>query len=224
MNKLDNSIKTKNSRKPRALHILFFLFLTGLLLLSYLIPGELVSAQENSPTPAPVLMVKNSADTESMEEPGGIVTFRLEIANQSASSLPVTITVLEDDVYGDLNGQGTCSVPQTIAAGELYSCSFDALLTTTGTGTVNILGMDNEGMEVSGFDGAPVTIVNAIPVIVVAKTADPESIAKPGGNVSFGIEINNNSVSSDPVTISVLEDDIHGDLMVRALVLCRRRS
>ena len=183
MNKLDNSIKTKNSRKPRALHILFFLFLTGLLLLSYLIPGELVSAQENSPTPAPVLMVTNSADPDSMEEPGGIVTFRVEIANQSASSVPVTITVLEDDIHGDLNGQGTCSVPQTIASGESYSCSIDAIVSATETGTVNASGVDNEGKAVSGLDDAPVTITNAIPVIVVTKTADPESIGEPGGNI-----------------------------------------
>ncbi len=212
MNKFVTSQKTKNNMKSRTPFFLFLIFLTGFLFLTNMIPGEPVFAQENSPTPTPVIVVTKTADPVSMDEPGGNVTFSVEIANNSVSSDPVTITVLDDDIHGDLNGQGTCSVPQTIASGDSYSCSFDANVSASETDTVTASGTDEEGTAVSGFDDVTVTITDATPVIVVTKTADPVSMDEPGGNVIFSVEIANNSVSSDPVTITVLDDDIHGDL------------
>ena len=34
----------------------------------------------------------------------------------------VTLTSLTDTVFGDLNGKGTCVLPQTILVGGSYSC------------------------------------------------------------------------------------------------------
>ena len=42
-----------------------------------------------------------------------LVTYRVEVCNDSdAESL--TLNALSDDIYGDLNGKGSCSVPQTL--------------------------------------------------------------------------------------------------------------
>ena len=41
----------------------------------------------------------------------------------------VTITSLTDSIHGNLNGQGTCAVPQTIPAGGFYQCTFTANVT-----------------------------------------------------------------------------------------------
>ena len=41
---------------------------------------------------------------------------------------------------GDLNGQGTCSVPQTIVSGETYRCSFDANVSASEMGKVTASG------------------------------------------------------------------------------------
>ena len=38
----------------------------------------------------------------------------------------VTITSLIDSIHGNLNGKGTCAVPQTIPAGGFYQCTFTA--------------------------------------------------------------------------------------------------
>ena len=40
----------------------------------------------------------------------------------------VTINSLTDSVYGNLNGKGSCVVPQTIAAGGSYSCAITAFV------------------------------------------------------------------------------------------------
>jgi hypothetical protein len=61
-----------------------------------------------------------------------LVTFKVVVSNESTSSTdPLTIDSLVDDQYGDLNGKGDCSVPQTIQQGDKYSCSFEALVTTS---------------------------------------------------------------------------------------------
>jgi uncharacterized repeat protein (TIGR01451 family) len=63
-----------------------------------------------------------TADPTSVAEPGGSVTYTFVVNNTSAVD-SVDIDTLDDSIYGDLNGQGDCSVPQTIAAGGSYSCS-----------------------------------------------------------------------------------------------------
>ena len=66
--------------------------------------------------------VLKTATPDSVDEPGGSVTYSFVVNNLSAVD-SVTIDSLTDSIYGDLNGQGDCSVPQTIAAGGSYSCS-----------------------------------------------------------------------------------------------------
>jgi len=75
---------------------------------------------------------------------------------------PVTITSLVDDIHGDLNGQGTCSVPQTIQPGASYTCQFTAMVTGNAgdveTDTVTAKGTDDEGYPVEDSDDATVRI------------------------------------------------------------------
>ena len=66
--------------------------------------------------------VLKTATPDSVDEPGGSVTYSFVVNNLSTVD-SVTIDSLTDSIYGDLNGQGDCSVPQTIAAGGSYSCS-----------------------------------------------------------------------------------------------------
>src|SRR5207249_10862536 len=72
-----------------------------------------------------LVKVTKSASPSSLSEPGGAVTFTVKVTNASvASTDPLTLSSLVDDIYGDLNGQGTCATPQTILYGASYSCSF----------------------------------------------------------------------------------------------------
>jgi hypothetical protein len=78
--------------------------------------------------------------------------------------------------------------------------------------TVIAAGVDDRGNPVSGSDDATVTINDVQPDITVVKTAFPITVPEPGGAVTFSVVVTNNSVSSDPVTISSLTDNVHGNL------------
>ena len=55
-------------------------------------------------------------------DPGDEVTFSLIITNRN--DYPVEVFTLTDSVYGDLNGRGTCELPETLQAGDLMRCEF----------------------------------------------------------------------------------------------------
>lgn len=60
--------------------------------------------------------------------PGGEVSFLVSIENTSSVDW-LTVSKLEDSEEGDVNGRGTCSLPQDIPAGEVYECSYPYTLT-----------------------------------------------------------------------------------------------
>ena len=165
---------------------------------------------------APALSLTKTANPTQVLETGGNVTFAVVVRNDSlASSDPVTITTLTDDIYGSLNGMGTCAVPQTIAAGGSYSCSFTGFVGGNAGGSqtdvVTASGTDDENNPVSASDSATVDIANSPSMIELRKTANPTSVNEPGADVTFTFAVTNNSLV-DAVTIDTLTDSIYGDL------------
>ena len=160
------------------------------------------------------IVVTKTADPVSLPEPGGDATFSVKVENTSASDA-VTISSLMDDIYGNLDGKGTCDVPQTIAAGGSYSCSFQGAVSgnagSSHKDVVTASGTDDDGTPVSDDDDAVVTIVDVPGSIAVTKTADPASLPEPGGQVTFSVKVENTS-AVDSVTISSLVDDVYGNL------------
>jgi hypothetical protein len=77
---------------------------------------------------------------------------------------------------------------------------------------VTASGTDDEGTPVSASDDATVTVLNVLPVIAVTKTANPTQVHEPGGTVNFTVVVQNNSGTADPVTITSLTDNLHGNL------------
>ena len=164
---------------------------------------------------ASAVVVTKTADPTSVEEPGGPVTFTVRVNNTSQVN-SITINELTDTIYGDLNGKGTCSVPQTIAAGQFYECQFTENVTGVAgdseTDTVTAIGVDGNGNTVGDCDTATVNIISPVSSIQLTKTADPVQLTEPGGLVIFTILITNTSTSGLPVTIDTLTDDVYGDL------------
>jgi uncharacterized repeat protein (TIGR01451 family) len=170
----------------------------------------------------PDISVTKTADPTTLLEPGGSVTYTVVVANDSlASSDPVTIDTLTDErpspggsVF-DLNGQGSCSVPQTIQPGGSYTCMFTDTVTGNAgdslTDKVTASGTDDEGNPVSKSDSATVLVLNVPSMITLIKTANPTSVDEPGGDVTFTFTVDNDS-SVDTVTIDSLTDTIYGDL------------
>ncbi len=151
----------------------------------------------------------------SLPEPGGTAFYRIVITNTGRE--PLTITSLVDDVGGvtvDLDGRGSCSVPQTIPIGGFYACSFSVPVSgdarDTVSDTVTVTAEDNEGTVVEGFDTAEVVITDVQPSIDLDKSASPASVPEPGGDVTFTVRVHNDSI--EDVTLDSLVDDVYGDL------------
>jgi hypothetical protein len=160
------------------------------------------------------LIVNKTAAPTTVEEPGEDVVFSIVIINSSQVD-EVEITSLIDNVHGDLNGQGDCAMPQTLAAGESYPCSFTALVSgepgTEEINTVVATGTDDDGLEVSAQDQANVAILDVPPSITASKTADPATLGPNGGLVTFTFTTTNTS-PVDTVEIDSLQDSVFGDL------------
>jgi uncharacterized repeat protein (TIGR01451 family) len=170
----------------------------------------------------PSINVIKTADPVTLPEPGGPVEFTVEVKNTSVSSDPVTITSLVDDPDGqgpaqpiDLDGKGSCDVPQTIQPGGTYSCKFTRTVSGNAgeakTDVVTASGQDDEGNKVSDDDDATVTLTDVGSSLTLEKSANQTSVQSPGGNVTFTIVVRNSS-AVDAVTIDSLVDNIYGDL------------
>src|SRR5262249_24320656 len=75
--------------------------------------------------------------------------------------------------------------------------------------------VDDEGDSATGTDSHTITGTDVAPSIAVVKTG-PATIAEGGQDVTWHIKITNNSVSTDPVTVTVISDDKLGDLLASA--------
>ena len=109
-------------------------------------------------------------------EPGDDVTFSFTVNNLSTVDA-VTLDSLTDTIYGDLNGQGDCAVPQTIPAGGSYSCSITVYVSGEAedvhTNVVTASGTDDDGNPVSDEDDATVFIEGATAITLASFTAEP---------------------------------------------------
>ena len=101
------------------------------------------------------------------------------------------IQTLTDSIYGNVNGKGTCTLEDGIAAGPAgsgqilpgasYTCEFTATVSKTETDIVTASGVDDDDQPVSDSDDATVT-VNVTPPppyvpsadVTVTKAATPQ--------------------------------------------------
>ena len=74
------------------------------------------------PTPAPGIEVRKAPTRPWVLAPSGTVTYTVRVQN-TFTDRSVTVNGLNDGRIGNLNGSGTCALPQTLAAGEMYSCT-----------------------------------------------------------------------------------------------------
>jgi hypothetical protein len=168
-----------------------------------------IIAETPEPIPGDLRLVK-FASPGSIDEPGGTVQFDVLVTNLSPT--PVELTSLVDDIYGDLNGKGSCSVPQKLTGlNSIYFCAFEELVTGEPgdmiTDTITATGFDGlpEANELSAQGSATVTINDVPSAIEVTKIAEPEFVPEPGETVTFTLRIQNTSVT-DVVTINRLVD------------------
>ncbi|MEW5957609.1 MAG: cadherin domain-containing protein [Chloroflexota bacterium] len=163
----------------------------------------------------PVIFVTVNANPSSVPETGGNVTFNIQVLNFSLSSGDVvTITNLTDDILGNLNGRGNCSLPQAITPGNTYPCSFSTFVDGDAGSpeihTVSASGTDEENSLASNSAQTTVSFTNVNPNITVTKTANPISVPENGGNVTFTIFVSN--TINEAATLNVLTDTVFVNL------------
>ncbi len=160
----------------------------------------------------PAITTTKTAAPTGLPEPGGSFSFTLTVRN--SGPVAVTVTTLVDDVYGDLNGRGTCAAGAVLAPGGTYTCTFTGNffgdVGDTQTDTITTTAVDETGQTVTSRSEATVDITDVPPTITVTKTPDPVSRPAPGGTFRFTVSVTNTSY--EPVTITALTDDIYGDL------------
>jgi hypothetical protein len=141
--------------------------------------GEHVSCTFTNTVVAPGVTVVKTASPTSIPETGGTVTYTIEATNNA--SVAVTLTTLSDDKFGNLDGQGNCDVPQSLASGATYSCSFQKTLAASEAGLTHVntvtATVTNAGGSANDDDDATVTYTNVNPNISVTKVANPTSLS-----------------------------------------------
>ena len=170
----------------------------------------------------PAIGVTKTPSTGSVAEPGGIVTFTVVVENTGPED--VTITSLDDDVFGDLLdpvnpavSANTCpALAGPLTVGSAVTCTFDATVSGDASGpdhrnTVTAGAVDDEGNPASAADDAVVAFTDVPPTATVSKTPNPGSLAEPGGLVTFDIVVVNTTV--EPLTLTALDDSEFGDLL-----------
>ena len=164
----------------------------------------------------PQIAVTKTADPTELDEPGGTVTFTVDIENLTAE--PVVIDSIVDAVDGGTAEPvgGTCAalVGTTLAGSATVSCTFTVAITATAEDgpvgdVVTVTGHDDDDNTTDGSDGEVVAINDVEPTIESTKVADPTTVAEPGGPVTFTVEVTNTSVEA--VTISSMVDAVGDD-------------
>ena len=112
----------------------------------------------------PSISATKTADPNIVEGVDETVTFTFTVTNTSKVD-EVTIEELRDSSFGDLDGQGDCSVPQVLQAGETYSCTFGIKLKGP-DGSVHVnqfiaAGVAEDGTAVAASDAAAVLFMVA---------------------------------------------------------------
>ncbi len=160
----------------------------------------------------PTIQVTNQASLPSVDEPGAEVTYAIQVQNTSPES--VTLNSLSSDVFGSLNGKGTCASGGVIPSGGTYDCSFTRSISGNGgeskTSIVTATVMDNENNIGSASAAADVAINDLDPTITIEKTASKTSLRAPGGIVTFVVVVDNTSL--EDLILTSLLDDKYGDL------------
>jgi hypothetical protein len=168
-----------------------------------------IIAPGSPPPPGELRLIKFATPTL-LDEPGGTVRYLVVAVNLSETG--VTLTSLEDDLYGNLDGKGSCSLPQRIDRDvPVHICSFEE--TVNGppgsiiTDLITAQGVDDLPVPntLTAQDIAQVAISDVPSTIEVTKVASPSSVPAPGDTVTFSLQVQNTSVT-DAVTITRLDD------------------
>jgi sugar lactone lactonase YvrE len=142
------------------------------------------------PTPAPGIEVRKAPTRPWVLAPSGSVAHRIRVQN-TFSDRSVTVTGLTDARMGNLDGSGTCSLPQLLGPGEMYSCT-TASETVSGVAPTDVRSTvtataSASGTTITDTDTSVVQVIASAPTFRLRTVVGPGQVAYPGSTVRFGI-------------------------------------
>ena len=175
----------------------------------------------------PVAATQSPVSCDSGVEGNDTVTYHVQVTNQSNFG-NITLTSLSDSIYGNIGGtcpsagctalSTACSVPQTIASGSAYSCTFTAKKTgdpadATVTNQVSANGTSqfatgNWGPQTS--NSVTVTPTEAPSSATVTKSLN--SLRAASIQARFAVDVQNTSSTTfdESETLTALSDSVFG--------------
>jgi hypothetical protein len=170
--------------------------------------------------------VTKDAAPASRPEPGGDFVFTVGVHN-TAGFTSLTLDRICDDKYGLVAKVAsapacpagtlgtitstTCSLPQSLAPGGNYSCSFTGSVisevATTVTNVVTVFGHDQNNVALQGSDSAQVAITDVPPTANVVKSLVSLACA----DVQYRVRVNNND-AAEALNLSALSDSGFGSI------------
>lgn len=174
------------------------------------------------PLPPLTAVLAVAADPQAVDEPGGPVTFTVTVTNTTSRS--AELVALSDETFGDLLDPDnpaliatTCSPDGvTLAAGEEYSCTFEAEVTGAGgdpdySVTAVATLADAAGFETTVTASTVVAFNDVDPIVALQVAPAVTSVPEPGGDVPVTVTLVNRS--QETVTLTSLTDDGFGNLL-----------
>jgi uncharacterized repeat protein (TIGR01451 family) len=164
----------------------------------------------------PAATLTFAADPQSLPEPGGTVNLTATITNNSAFEA-LTLSALSSTLP-ELTSAGnlttSCQVPQTLAAGATYRCTYQALIQqNSGTYPIqlNATVADDDNSTLALNATTALELTNLPSSLLVTNRANQTTIAEPGGDITFQVTVKNTS-AVDTVQLTAVVDDRYGNL------------
>jgi sugar lactone lactonase YvrE len=166
------------------------------------------------PNPSPGVEVRAESTRPWVLAPSGTVSTKVRVQN-TFSDRSVTVTALSDQRLGNLDGSGTCALPQTLAVGEVYSCTTasEAIAGTAATDVSSVVSVtaDAGGSTVTDTDTRVVQVIATAPVFRLRAVVGPGAVSFPGETVRFGLTTMNLDLER-PVTVTGISSPTFGDV------------
>ena len=166
------------------------------------------------PTPAPGIEVRKAPTRPWVLAPSGAVAHKVRVHN-TFTDRSVTVNGLNDARMGNLNGSGTCALPQVLGAGEMYSCT-TATETVSGSAPTDVSSTitataDANGITVTDTDTSVVQVIATATTFRLRTVVGPGQVSYPGTTARFSVTMMNLDLERS-TTVTALTSPTFGDV------------
>jgi hypothetical protein len=166
------------------------------------------------PTPAPGIEVRKAPSRPWVLAPSGTVAHKVRVHN-TFTDRSVTVNGLDDARMGNVDGSGTCALPQVLGPGEMYSCA-TATETVSGVAPADVgstitATADANGTTVTDTDTSVVQVIAGAATFRLRTVVGPAQVSHPGATARFNVTMMNLDLERS-TTVTSLTSPTFGDV------------